>query len=79
MAEVKMEESGVSKNGEAIYIASSVLRLDLDYVNKRVPSKQWRHPFCFYDVNRVALSEEAVCHLRNERYDLASAVGVFRY
>lgn len=40
MAEVKMEESGVSKNGEAIYIASSVLRLDLDYVNKRVPSKQ---------------------------------------
>lgn len=40
MAEVKMEESGVSKNSEAIYIASSVLRLDLDYVNSRVPSKQ---------------------------------------
>lgn len=40
MAEVKTEESGVSKNGEAIYIASSVLRLDLDHVNSRVPSKQ---------------------------------------
>lgn len=40
MAEVKMEKSGVSKNGEAIYIASSVLRLDLDHVNSRVPSKQ---------------------------------------
>ena len=40
MAEVKMVESGVSKNGEAIYIASSVLRLDLDHVNSRVPSKQ---------------------------------------
>ena len=40
MAEVKMGESGVSKNGEAIYIASSVLRLDLGHVNSRVPSKQ---------------------------------------
>lgn len=39
MAEVKMGESGVSKNGEAIYITSSVLHLDLDHVNKRVPSK----------------------------------------
>lgn len=40
MAEVKMGESGVSKYSEAIYIVSSVLRLDLDHVNKRVPSKQ---------------------------------------
>lgn len=40
MAEVKKGESGVSKYSEAIYIASSVLRLDLDHVNKRVPSKQ---------------------------------------
>ena len=40
MAEVKMGESGVSKNGEVAYIASSVLRLDLDHVNSRVPSKQ---------------------------------------
>lgn len=40
MAELKMGEYGASKNGEAIYIASSVLRLDLDHVNSRVPSKQ---------------------------------------
>lgn len=39
MAEVKMGEAGVSKNGEAIYITSSVLHLDLDHVNSRVPSK----------------------------------------
>lgn len=40
MAEVKMEEPGVSKNGEAVYITGSVLPLDLDHANKRVPSKQ---------------------------------------
>lgn len=28
-------------------------------------------------VNCVVLSEDAVCHLRNERYDLASAVSAF--
>ncbi len=39
MVEVKMGESGVSKNGEAIYVTSSVLHLDLDHVNSRVPSK----------------------------------------
>lgn len=39
MAELKMGESGVSKNGEAIYITSNVLHLDLDHVNSRVPSK----------------------------------------
>lgn len=39
MVEVKMGESGVSKNGEAIHVTSSVLHLDLDHVNSRVPSK----------------------------------------
>lgn len=40
MAEVKKGESGVSKYGEVVYITGSVLPLDLDYANKRVPSKQ---------------------------------------
>ena len=39
MAELKMGEHGASKYGEAIYITSSVLHLDLDHVNSRVPSK----------------------------------------
>lgn len=43
MAELKMGEFGVSKYGEAIYIASSVLhppQFGLDRVNSRVPSIQ---------------------------------------
>lgn len=40
MAELKKGESDVLKYSKAIYIASSVLRLDLDHVNSRVPSKQ---------------------------------------
>ena len=40
MAELKKGESGVLKYSEAIYIANSILCLDLDHVNSRVPSKQ---------------------------------------
>jgi hypothetical protein len=43
MAELKMGEFGVSKYGEAIYIAGSVLhppQFGLDRVNSRVPSIQ---------------------------------------
>ena len=38
MAELKMGEYGASKYGEAVYITGSVLPLDLDHANKRVPS-----------------------------------------
>ena len=39
MAEAKKGESGVSKYSEAIYIAGSVLRFDLNHVKGGVLSK----------------------------------------